>query len=152
MLLLVGKCFEAGEPPPTIMELAEKMQIPAEETRELTDRLQNLGALKASGENGYEVLMAKDMKHLVVFDLIEGLEERDSIEGASATTAYGKVILEVLDLIRDQGRDGAEDLTLADLLAKAKEESKGVEHEPEEASTGPDEITDVVDESREKRG
>ena len=146
LLLLVGKCFEAGESPPTIMELAERMQIPAEETQVLTDRLQNLGALKASGENGYEVLPAKDMKHLVVFDLIEGLEDRDSVEGATATTAYGKVILEVLNLIRDQGRDGAEDLTLADLLAKAKEESESEEDEPEEASTGPDEITDVVDE------
>jgi DNA-binding IscR family transcriptional regulator len=134
------------------MELAERMQIPAEETQVLTDRLQNLGALKASGENGHEVLPAKDMKHLVVFDLIEGLEERDSIEGATATTGHGKVILEVLNLIRDQGRDGAEDLTLADLLAKAKEESEDVEDEPEEASTGPDEITDVVDEFREKLG
>ena len=152
LLLLVGKRFEAGEPPPTIMELAERMQIPAEETKVLTDRLQNLGALRASGENGYEILPAKDIKHLVVFDLIEGLEERDSIEGATATTGYGKVILEVLNLIRDQGRDGAEDLTLADLLAKAKEESEGLEDEPEETSTGPDEITDVVEEFREKLG
>ena len=134
------------------MELAEKMQIPAEETREITDRLQNLGALKASGENGYEVLPAKDMKHLVVFDLVEGLEEREAIEGASSATDFGKVILEVLNLIREQGRAGAEGLTVADLLAKAKMESGLVKGETGKVSTGADEITDAVDEFREKIG
>jgi membrane protein len=152
LLLFVGKRFETGKPPSTVMELAEKMQIPAEETREITDRLQNLGALKASGENGYEVLPAKDMKHLVVFDLVEGLEERESIEGASSASDFGKVILEVLNLIREQGRAGAEGLTVADLLAKAKVKSGLVKGETGKVSTGADEITEVVDEFREKIG
>jgi membrane protein len=134
LLLLVGKCFEAGEPPPTIMELAERMQIPAEETRAITERLENLGALKASGENGFEILPAIDLKHLMIFDLVEGLEERGSLEGATAPDGYGDVIEEILSLVREQGRNGVEGFSMADLLARAKEkypESK----DPTEASS-----------------
>jgi hypothetical protein len=98
------------------------MQIPAEETRTIAERLENLGALKASGENGFEVLPAMDLKHLMVFDLVEGLEERKSIEGATALDGYGDIIQEILSLVREQGRGGVEGLSVADLLTRAKEE------------------------------
>ena len=122
LLLLVGKCFEAGKPPPTIIELAERMQLPTEETRAIMERLENLGALKASGENGFEVLPAIDLKHLMVFDLVEGLEERKSFESTMAPGGYGDVIQEILDLVREQGRNGVEGLSVADLRARAKEQ------------------------------
>ena len=143
LLLLVGKCFEAGKPPPTIMELAERMQIPAEETRAITERLENLGALKASGENGFEVLPAIDLKHLMVFDLVEGLEERKSIDGATAPNGYGDIIQEILSLVREQGREGVEGLSVADLLARAEEEFADSEDETDDLSAETDEITDV---------
>jgi hypothetical protein len=139
---LVGKYFEAGKPPPTIMELAERMQIPAEETRAITERLENLGALKASGENGFEVLPAIDLKHLMVFDLVEGLEERKSVESTTAPDGYGDIIQETLNLVREQGRNGVEDLSVADLLARAKEEFA-------ENKDRADEITEVVGDSGE---
>ncbi|MGD8381710.1 MAG: YihY/virulence factor BrkB family protein [Syntrophobacterales bacterium] len=142
LLLLVGKCFEAGKPPPTIMELAESMQIPAEETRAITERLENLGALKASGENGFEVLPAIDLKHLMVFDLVEGLEERKSVESTTAPEGYGDIIQEILDLVREQGRNGVEGLSVADLLDRAKEEFADGEDTT-------DEIIEVVGDSGE---
>jgi DNA-binding IscR family transcriptional regulator len=127
------------------MELAERMQIPAEETRAITERLENLGALKASGENGFEVLPAIDLKHLMVFDLVEGLEERKSIDGATAPNGYGDIIQEILSLVREQGREGVEGLSVADLLARAKEEFADSEDETDALSAETDEITDVVD-------
>ena len=145
LLLLVGTCFEAGKPPPTIMELAESMQIPAEETRAITERLENLGALKASGENGFEVLPAIDLKHLMVFDLVEGLEERKSVESTDAPDGYGDVIQEILDLVREQGRNGVKGLSVADLLARAKEESA----ESKDIRADTDEIVEVEGDSGE---
>jgi membrane protein len=142
LLLLVGRCFEEGKPAPTIMELAERMQIPAEETRAITERLENLGALKASGENGFEVLPAMDLKHLMIFDLVEGLEERTSIEGTTAPDGFGHIIEEILSLVREQGREGVEDLSVADLLARAKEEFAESEDNTDYLSAETDEITD----------
>ena len=122
LLLLVGERFEAGKSPPTIMELAEELNVPADETRALLGIMENMGALKGGGENGYEVLPAKDMKHLMVFDLVEGLEQRESVPESIGTEGYGKIILEVLKLVREEGKKGVEDLSLADLLARVKEE------------------------------
>jgi hypothetical protein len=126
------------------MELAERMQIPVEETRTIAERLENLGALKASGENGFEVLPAIDLKHLMVFDLVEGLEQRKSIEGATAPDGYGDIIQETLSLVREQGRGGVEGLSVADLLARAKEEFAESEDNTDDLSPETDEITDVV--------
>jgi hypothetical protein len=126
------------------MELAERMQIPVEETRTIAERLENLGALKASGENGFEVLPAIDLKHLMVFDLVEGLEQRKSIEGATAPNGYGDIIQETLSLVREQGRGGVEGLSVADLLARAKEEFAESEDNTDDLSPETDEITDVV--------
>jgi DNA-binding IscR family transcriptional regulator len=127
------------------MELAESMQIPAEETRAITERLENLGALKASGENGFEVLPAIDLKHLMVFDLVEGLEERKSVESTDAPDGYGDVIQEILDLVREQGRNGVKGLSVADLLARAKEESA----ESKDIRADTDEIVEVEGDSGE---
>ena len=132
LLLLVGERFEAGKSPPTIMELAEELNVPADETRALLGIMENMGALKGGGENGYEVLPAKDMKHLMVFDLVEGLEQRESVPESIVSEGYGKIILEVLKLVREEGRKGVEDLSLADLLARVKEELGSKEDETED--------------------
>jgi membrane protein len=126
LLLLVCERFEAGKSPPTIMELAEELNVPEDETRALLEIMEKMGALRAGGENGYEVLPAKDMKHLMVFDLVEGLEQRESVPETVVTEGYGKIILEVLKLVREQGEKGVEDLSLADLLARVKEEFASV--------------------------
>ncbi|UCG13282.1 MAG: YihY/virulence factor BrkB family protein [Deltaproteobacteria bacterium] len=122
ILLLVYERFSVGKPPPTVMDLAQRLQLPVEETKQLVNRLQNLGALRVSGDNGCEVLPVKDMKHLVVFDLVEGLENRKVINRNAVTDGYGKLIVEVLDRVREQGREGVDGLTVADLLVKATEE------------------------------
>ncbi len=122
LLLLVCERFEAGKSPPTIMELAEELTVPADETRALLEIMENMGVLKAGGENGYEVLPAKDMKHLMVFDLVEGLEQRESVPETMVTEGYGKIISEVLKLVREQGKEGVDGLSVADLLARVREE------------------------------
>ena len=129
LLLLVCKRFEAGKLPPTIMELAEELKMPADETRALLGVIEDMGALKAGGENGHEVLPARDIKHLMVFDLVEGLEQRESIPETMVAEGYGKIILEVLKLVREQGKKGVADLSLADLLARVKEEFTTAEDE-----------------------
>ena len=129
LLLLVCKRFEAGKLPPTIMELAEELKMPADETRALLGVIEDMGALKAGGENGHEVLPARDIKHLMVFDLVEGLEQRESIPETMVAEGYGKIILEVLELVREQGKKGVADLSLADLLARVKEEFTTAEDE-----------------------
>lgn len=151
LLLLVFERFEAGKPPPTVMELAEKLQIPVGETKALVDVLENMGVLKASGENGYEILPAKDMKHVMVFDLVEGLEQRESIGNASAAEGFGKVILEVLNLVREQGKEGVEGLSAADLLQRVKEESGAAEAETDDG-TEADQITEVDQEFLDRPG
>jgi hypothetical protein len=130
------------------MELAERMQIPAEETRAITERLESLGALKASGENGFEVLPAIDLKHLMVFDLVEGLEERKYIENDTAPEGYGDIIQEILSLVREQGREGVQGLSVADLLTRAKEEFADSEDETDDLSPDTDEITAVMEDAR----
>jgi len=132
LLLLVCERFGAGKSPPTIMELAEELKVPADETRALLEIMENMGVLKAAGENGYEVLPAKDMKHLMVFDLVEGLEQRESVPETMATEGYGKIILEVLKLLREQGKDGVGGLSVADLLARVKEEFPAADGESED--------------------
>ncbi len=142
LLLLVGKRFEAGKSPPTIMELAEELNVPADETRALLGIMENMGALKGGGENGYEVLPAKDMKHLMVFDLVEGLEQRESVPESIVSEGYGKIILEVLKLVREEGRKGVEDLSLADLLARVKEELGSKEDETDDVEEA-EQLTDA---------
>ena len=132
LLLLVCERFESGKSPPTIMELAEELRVPIDETRALLDIMQKKEVLRAVGENGYEVLPAKDLKHLMVFDLVEGLEQRESLPEAIATEGYGKIILEVLKLVREEGKKGVEDLSLAQLLARFKEEFAFVEDETDD--------------------
>ena len=142
LLLQVCERFEAGKLPPTILELAEELQIPIDETRALLDIMETNGVLKAVGENGYEVLPAKDMKHLMVFDLVEGLEQRESLPETIVTEGSGKIILEVLKLVREQGKKGVEGLSLAQLLARFKEEFASVKDETDnvaEAKELPDE-------------
>ena len=123
LLLLVWERFEAGGPPPTVAELAERLESPLEETHALVSLLEKLGALKASGDNGRDVLPARDMKHLKVFDLVEGLEGREYGVGGTATGGYGNVINKVLERVREEGRCGIEGLTVADLSNRAKEEA-----------------------------
>ena len=103
--------------------------MPADETRALLGVIEDMGALKAGGENGHEVLPARDIKHLMVFDLVEGLEQRESIPETMVAEGYGKIILEVLKLVREQGKKGVADLSLADLLARVKEEFTTAEDE-----------------------
>jgi len=143
LLLLVCERFEAGKSPPTIMELAEELNVPEDETRALLEIMEKMGALKAGGENGYEVLPAKDMKHLMVFDLVEGLEQRESVPETVVTEGYGKIILEVLKLVREQGEKGVEDLSLADLLARVKEEFIFVEEDTNDVEEAK-QLTDAV--------
>ena len=114
------------------MELAEELEVPADETRALLDVMQNIGALKATGENGHEVLPARDMRHLMVFDLVEGLEQRESIPEKTVAEGCGKIILEVLKLVREQGRKGVAKLSLADLLARVRKEFPSTEEEAKE--------------------
>jgi len=142
LLLLVGERFEAGKSPPTIMELAEELNVPADETRALLGIMENMGALKGGGENGYEVLPAKDMKHLMVFDLVEGLEQRESFPESIVSEGYGKIILEVLKLVREEGRKGVEDLSLADLLARVEEELGSKEDETDDVEEA-EQLTDA---------
>jgi len=143
LLLLVCERFEAGKLPPTISELAEELQIPVDETRALLDVMESVGAVKASGENGYEVLPAKDMKHLMIFDLVEGLEQRDSLAGTIVTEGYGKVVLEVLKIVRERGKEGVEELTVAHLLERIKEEGTATDDEVDPVEEA-DHLTDVV--------
>jgi membrane protein len=148
LLLLVYERFEAGDPPPTITALAEKLELPVDETKALLDLLENLEALRASGENGREVLPAKDMKHLKVFDLVEGLEQRESVGSDVARDGYGKVIIEVLNLVREEGRGGIQELSVADLLAKAKEKSGEDDTDSHEIIPAADEVIDLADKSQ----
>jgi hypothetical protein len=78
----------------------------------------------------------------MVFDLVEGLEERKSFESTMAPDGYGDVIQEILDLVREQGRNGVEGLSVADLLVRAKEEFADGEDTT-------DEIIEVVGDSGE---
>jgi membrane protein len=149
LLLLVGERFEAGKSPLTIMDLAEELQVPADETRALLEIMENMGALKGGGENGYEVLPARDMKHLMVFDLVEGLEQRETVPETIVTEGYGKIILEVLKLVREQGEKGVEDLSLADLLARVKEEFPSTEDETDDVEEAK-QLTDAVKPLRSK--
>jgi membrane protein len=132
LLLLVCQRFEAGKSPLTMMELAEELKIPADVTRALLEIMENLGAMKTSGENGLEVLPARDMKHLMVFDLVEGLEQRESFPETIVSEGYGNIIVEVLKRVREEGKQGVEDLTLADLLARVNKEFAFVEDEADE--------------------
>ena len=150
LLLLVYERFEAGDPPPTIAALSEKLELPVDETKALLELLENLEALRASGENGREVLPAKDMKHLKVFDLVEGLEQRESVGSDVIRDGYGKVIVEVLNLVREEGRGGIQELSVADLLAKAKEKSGEDNTDSHEIITAADEIIDVADKSQDE--
>ncbi|MCG6980457.1 MAG: YihY/virulence factor BrkB family protein [Deltaproteobacteria bacterium] len=143
LLLLVCERFEAGKSPPTIKELAEELEIPADETRALLDIMETIGALKASGENGHEVLPAKDMKHLMVFDLVEGLEQRESFPETIVPEGYGNIILEVLKRVREQGKKGIKELSLADLLARAKKEIVSAEAETDEVEEAR-QLTDAI--------
>ena len=133
LLLLVCERFGAGKSPPTIMELAEELEVPTDETRALLDVMQSIGALKAGGENGHEVLPARDMRHLMVFDLVEGLEQRESIPENIVVEGYGKIILEILKLVREQGKKGVDELSLADLLKRVKKEFASAEDEANDA-------------------
>jgi membrane protein len=150
LLLLVCERFEAGKPPQTVAALAESLDLPLAETKALTELLQSLGALRASGENGLEILPAKDMKHLLVFDLVEGLEKRASLATEVAGDGYGKIIVEVLNLVREEGRGGISELSLADLLARAKEELGKDSADPDELIAEADEVTDTAAESSEE--
>jgi len=143
LLLLVCERFEAGKSPPTIMELAEELTVPADETRALLEIMENMGVLKAGGENGYEVLPAKDMKHLMVFDLVEGLEQRESVPETMVTEGYGKIISEVLKLVREQGKEGVDGLSVADLLARVREEFAAADGETEDVEEA-EQLTDAV--------
>jgi membrane protein len=143
LLLLVCERFEAGKSPPTIMELAEELTVPVDETRALLEIMENIGVLKAGGENGYEVLPAKDMKHLMVFDLVEGLEQRESVPETMVTEGYGKIISEVLKLVREQGKEGVDGLSVADLLARVREEFAAADGETEDVE-GAEQLTDAV--------
>ena len=125
------------------MELAEELKVPADETRGLLEIMANMGVLKGAGENGYEVLPAKDMKHLMVFDLVEGLERRESVPETMVTDGYGKIILEVLKLAREQGKEGVEGLSVADLLARVREEFAAADGETEDVEET-EQLTDAV--------
>ncbi len=89
------------------------------------------------------------MKHLRVFDLVEGLEQRQSLSPDIAGDGYGKVIVEVLNLVREEGRGGISELSVADLLLRAKEELGKDNADPHQAMAPADEVTD---ESREEPG
>jgi membrane protein len=143
LLLLVCERFEAGKSPPTIIELSEELKVPEDETRALLDIMENIGALKAGGENGYEVLPAKDMKHLKVFDLVEGLEQRESVPETAVTEGYGKIILEVIKLVREEGKGGVEGLSVADLLARVREEFPAADGEIEKVEEA-EQLTNAV--------
>ena len=69
----------------------------------------------------------------MVFDLVEGLEQRECIPENIVAEGYGKIILEVLNLVREQGRKGVKKLSLADLLARVKEEFVSAEDEATDA-------------------
>jgi membrane protein len=129
LLLLVCQRFEEGKSPPTVRDLAEELKIPVDETKGILDIMESVGAVKASGENGYEVLPAKDMKHLMIFDLVEGLEQRESLTGTVVTEGYGRVVLDILKLVREQGRKGVEELTVAHLLERVKKEWTAIDDE-----------------------
>ncbi len=150
LLLLVGERFEAGGPPPTIAALAERLELPLAEANALLELLQDIGALRASGENGFEVLPARDMKHLTVFDMVERLEQRVSVESDAAKDGYGKVAVEVLDLVRQEGRGGIEGLTMADLLVRAKEKLEEDGIDPDEVTAEADEISNASDEPKQE--
>ncbi len=146
LLLLVCKRFVTGGPPATIASLAESLELPVDEAKELLELLENLEAIRTSGENGREVLPAKDLKHLMVFDLVEGLERRKSVGGNIPGGGYGKVITEVLSLFREEGRRGIAELSVADLLLRAEEDNS----DPHENLAEADEVVDVVPESGEE--
>lgn len=85
-----------------------------------------------------------------VSGLVKGLEERKSIEGGTAPDGCGDIIQDILSLVREQGREGVEGLSVADLLARAREEFADSEDETDDLRAETDKITDVVDDSRGK--
>ncbi|MBW1979859.1 MAG: YihY/virulence factor BrkB family protein [Deltaproteobacteria bacterium] len=116
LLLCVGERFQQGKSPLTDLELAETLHLPPQEARSLVETLEHLGALSCSGENGRVVLPAKDMRHLKLFELVEGLEGKGGSPAPAAADGHGKVVADILNRIRDQGRRGVEGLSVADLL------------------------------------
>ena len=149
LLLVVCERFEAGDPPQTMTALAESLELPIAEIKSLMDQLESLGALRASGENGLEILPAKDMKHLMVFDLVEGLERREFLATDIAGDGYGKVIVEVLNLFREEGRGGISELSVADLLIRAKEAIRKNSKDTPEIIADPAKVTDTAESSEE---
>jgi uncharacterized protein YpuA (DUF1002 family) len=69
----------------------------------------------------------------MVFDLVEGLEQRESIPENIVVEGYGKIILEILKLVREQGKKGVDELSLADLLKRVKKEFASAEDEANDA-------------------
>jgi hypothetical protein len=60
------------------------------------------------------------------------LEQRESFPETIVTEGYGNIILEVLKRVREQGKKGIKELSLADLLARVKAEIVSAEDETDE--------------------
>ncbi|MFP3870349.1 MAG: YihY/virulence factor BrkB family protein [Syntrophobacteria bacterium] len=122
LLLFIGERFESGARPCAVSEIAEHLCLPPEETGKILKALKALGVLSFSGSNSQVVLPAIHMKHMHIFDLVEGLEGRESTVDPTATDGYSRVIADVLHSIRDEGRKGVVHVTVADLLDRSRKE------------------------------
>jgi hypothetical protein len=59
------------------------------------------------------------------------------------TEGYGKIISEVLKLVREQGKEGVDGLSVADLLARVREEFTAADGKTEDVEET-EQLTDAV--------
>lgn len=129
LLLLVSERFLAGMPPSTLRELADILEVPYDEMPALAAALVRIGVLDGGKNNGQTVLPSKDLKHMKVADLVDGLEGRVRCLEAGKMEGHGKVVAEVLNCVRDRGRAAISGLTVIDLLERTKRKAAPIPHE-----------------------
>jgi membrane protein len=129
LLLLVSERFLAGMPPATLQELADILEVPYDEMPALAAALVQIGVLNGGQNNGQPVLPSKDLRHMKVADLVDGLEGRAHSLEPGEIEGHGHVVAEVLNSVRDGGRTAISGLTVIDLLEKTKREALPIPHE-----------------------
>ena len=129
LLLLVSERFLAGMPPSTLPELAEILEVPYDEMPALAAALVQIGVLSGGQNNGQTVLPSKDLRHMKVADLVDGLEGRAQSLEPGEMEGHGQVVAEVLTRVRERGRAGISGLTVIDLLERTKREAAPIPHE-----------------------
>jgi len=129
LLLVVSERFLAGMPPSTLQELGEILEVPYDEMPALAAALVRIGVVSGGQNNGQTVLPSKDLRHMNVADLVDGLEGRAQTLEPGETEGHGQVVAEVLNRVRERGREAISGLTVIDLLERTKREAAPIPHE-----------------------